>query len=70
MRLVADCTRLSPSSRYRLPEAVPFRLGAIKMVKSLVRSSVVVFALDDRRGMMLPPLMYSGTSMFSTIFDV
>lgn len=57
------CVMLIPSSIYNCPDASPSVPGAIASSKSLLRSSVVVFADDTRRGRMEPPLMCRGISV-------
>ncbi len=60
---VVCCTRLSPSSKYSSPFALPTLSGATKSSKSNFRSAVVVLVLLVRRGMIEPPRRCTGISV-------
>lgn len=71
---VPSCSRLSPSSRYKFPSAVPSRPSATMSSRSRSRISVVVMRDFTLTGMMRPPRVKRGmwvtgdlTSLYSPL---
>lgn len=60
---VASCTKLSPSSKYSSPLALPSLSGETRISKSSFRRVVVVLAPLIRRGRIDPPRMCTGISV-------